>query len=56
MTPDNRPLIMLNADMCLYKNLTLNATGGSKCTYGTCPFTAGSYQGVLQYAANNNKW
>lgn len=44
MTPDNRPLMMMNADMCLYKNLTLNATGGSKCTYATCPFTAGGSQ------------
>lgn len=49
-------VIMLNADMCLYKNLTLNATGGSECSYSSCPINTASYQAVLAYAANNTKW
>jgi hypothetical protein len=57
---------MLNADMCLYKNLTLvtkaTATapeGSSTCTFsGTkaCPVNPTSYQTAQQYAANNTKW
>jgi len=46
---------MLNADMAIYKEFTLDDDGISSCTYDNCPATA-SAATVEKYAASNDVW
>ncbi|XP_013408457.1 putative ascorbate peroxidase [Lingula anatina] len=53
---DGNPVgFMLNTDVCLYKNLKLEADGKSKCTFNTCGASE-TASIVSEYAANNALW
>ena len=46
---------MLNSDMAIYKEFTVNDDGSSSCTYDNCPATD-SAATVEKYAASNDVW
>jgi len=46
---------MLNSDMAIYKDFTLNDDGSSSCTYANCP-TTNSAATVEKYAVSNADW
>jgi len=47
--------MMLNTDMCLYKDVVLDADGKSSCSYSTCA-TAPTADLVVEYANSNAVW
>jgi len=46
---------MLHADMCLYKDIQLDSTGSSTCTFASCASAPLSAL-VEKYAESNSVW